>query len=157
MRRDLNFYIDGVCRGSGHDERIGASAACSPHRTPGEIKTEYLDTWRHPATSKRAKILGAIIALKWALKEIENSDSPSDISVVIYSDFRFLINWLQNPRLDSERQDRDLLDIARRLDLRIRKYCDLDYVEISKASNKVANKACKEALDELENNFQCSK
>ncbi|OTA81843.1 hypothetical protein M434DRAFT_37369 [Hypoxylon sp. CO27-5] len=152
MRRDLKFYIDGVCRGSWHDGAIGAGAACSPHRTPWEIKTKYLDTSRHPATSKRAKILSAIIALEWALKEIENSDSPSDISVVIYSDFRFMINWLQNPQLDSERQDRDLLDIARRLDLGIRKYCDLYYVEIAKASNKVANKACKEALDEQENN-----
>ncbi|KAI0828775.1 ribonuclease H-like domain-containing protein [Hypoxylon sp. FL0890] len=156
------FYVDGGCRGNGHNWAIGAAAACFWHRRRRlRTRTRHLDTWRYRATSQRAEILAVIIALEWALDKLDNTYSNADVEITIYSDSTFVVDcmeswihgWVENGWRNSRGRrvaNQDLLEVAFELNEEVQESAFLNYVWIPRDENQAADDACNEALDEQE-------
>ncbi|KAI1139275.1 ribonuclease H-like domain-containing protein [Hypoxylon sp. FL0543] len=157
----MNFYVDGGCRGNGTSWAIGAAAACtwSSLDQVWIARTEHLDTWQYRATNHRAEVLAVIIALQWSLRRLSRLTPNSDIEINIFSDSSSVVNtmrswihsWFANGWVDSrggQVAHQDLLRQALVLDHEVSESATINYIQIPRELNRIADAACNDALDE---------
>lgn len=160
MVYNLEFCIDGGCRGNGQRWAIGAAAACfwSSYYRRWLTRSELLDTSRFPATSQRAEITAIIIALEWALEKLDHMNTSADVFVTIYSDSAYAVGcmrdwiftWVENGWVNARGQfvaNQDLLRQASDLDYQVKQVAFVNYVRIPREQNQLADDACNEILD----------
>ncbi|KAI1377831.1 ribonuclease H-like domain-containing protein [Hypoxylon crocopeplum] len=159
----MEFYVDGGCRNNGRPYATGAAAACLMSRGHQRFwtQTRRLPTGDYFATSQRAELLAIVIALEWALEKYEDLDSYPHLSVDIYSDSRYAVGcitdwiykWLDNGWTNTKGGDvanRDLIQELSDLDDRVKELGVVNYHYTPREQNENADKACNDALDEIE-------
>ncbi|KAF1960767.1 ribonuclease H1 [Byssothecium circinans] len=158
------FQVDGGCRRNGYSDAIGAAACSLKHRSGSYTTwTRNLPTGTYNTlpTSQRAEITAIILALELALKKYDELDGNPYLDVTIKSDSRYAVgcmtDWIykwtengwRNARGD-EVANRDLIEMASRLDDRLKEEGEVTYVWIPRSENEVADEACGRALDQQE-------
>ncbi|KAI1088507.1 ribonuclease H-like domain-containing protein [Rostrohypoxylon terebratum] len=159
----MKFYVDGGCRNNGYTNAIGAAAACLKNRYGKyRIRTRVLDTDEYYATNQRAELLAMILALEWALERYEELDGYPRLQLTIYSDSRYAVGclnewmdrWVANGWMNSRGMpvaNRDLIEEAYDLEDKVRDLGSVLYEYIPRSENTVADTACNDALDDIEN------
>ncbi|KAI4858972.1 ribonuclease H1 [Hypoxylon rubiginosum] len=158
----MEFRVDGGCRGNGTESAIGAAAACRFFRGGShKTRTQALDTYEYNATNQRAEILAMTIALDWVLEKFKELNSYPRLRVKIYSDSRYAIGcmnewiakWSRNGWRNSQGKpvaNRDLIEEASLLNDAVKELGTIRYIYIPREENMIADAACNDALDELE-------
>ncbi|KAK8129956.1 ribonuclease H1 [Apiospora kogelbergensis] len=161
----LNFHVDGGCRRNGLGEGvIGGAAAIWNSRYRHIYRTRILPAYspvEPPPTNQRAELLAIIMAQQWTLERYQQLRGYPRISVRIYSDSQYAVKclniwfakWSHNGWLNArglEVANRDLLEHALALHDDVEQLGSVRYIWIPRARNRLADRYCKQALDQQE-------
>ncbi|KAH8163434.1 hypothetical protein CIB48_g4799 [Xylaria polymorpha] len=158
----MEFYVDGGCRGNGHQWATGAAACCFMRKGHRSYSHKSVHLPQNPTpTNQRAEITAIILALEWALEKYEQLDSYPTLDVRIHSDSKYAIGcmntwvyrWSRNGWQNSsgyEVANRDLIEQASDLDDEVKGLGSVSYHWVPREDNQLADQLCNEELDEQE-------
>ncbi|KAI3321648.1 hypothetical protein HD806DRAFT_537313 [Xylariaceae sp. AK1471] len=161
---ELNFYVQGMRRSLNDFTSIGSAVALlmSYDSEKYTLRSQDLPTRDQGPTVERAELTAIILALKWALNELDSGNKENTICVRIYSASRFVNDcmnkrchiWSRNGWLTCRGTViayKDLLTEALALEGILRRKVCVDYTfRASGRSTDVAYVKCAQALDKQE-------
>lgn len=156
----MEIYVDGGCRGNGQPDAIGAAAAVFKLRCGGATTWTRVLLRYPPPKNQRAEITAIILAMERALAKYNELDSNSWLDVKIYSDSRYAIGcmteWIYKWSINgwqnaagNEVANRDLIEEAYELNVRLKDEGNVEYIWIPRAENQDADEACNDVMDEI--------
>jgi ribonuclease HI len=158
MVYQMEFYVDGGCRGNGTPSSIGAAAACLKLASGvWRFKTLWLPSQPSP-TNQRAELHALILGQEWALEHYDELGTLNPLEVTIHSDSNYAVacmdewrnNWVTNGWKNSHGgpvANRDLIEKAYDYDYRLHRIGNAAYVGIRREENAVAHGQCQQMLN----------
>ncbi|KAM3413765.1 hypothetical protein BST61_g10449 [Cercospora zeina] len=155
------WYVDGGCRGNGYPDAVGAAAAVrrTRYKTWTYRRKLPYDGDRH--TNQRAELLAIITALKQSLRVYEELGGRPWLDVTIHSDSRYAVScmkewvykWSRNGYINAAGYavaNQDLIREASDLEDELIELGGVTWKWIPRGDNETADSACREILDEME-------